>query len=124
MNKEPHPQLDTHIGESTQLKGEIKAKGGVRIDGEFEGNIETKDILIIGASGKVKAQDVRAKNAKVGGTFIGKLIVDGKAHFEKNARFEGEVYCKGLIVEDGVTFNGKCLMDEKLIKDTKHKEEK
>ncbi|MEO0280156.1 MAG: polymer-forming cytoskeletal protein [candidate division WOR-3 bacterium] len=126
MNKEPTPQVDTHIGETTYLKGEIKARGGIRIDGEFEGNIETKDILIIGLSGKVRVQEAKAKNVKIGGIFSGKLTVEGKAHLEKSARFDGELYCKGLIVEDGVIFNGKCLMDEKMekIKEVKHKEEK
>ncbi|MEN3045940.1 MAG: polymer-forming cytoskeletal protein [Candidatus Hydrothermales bacterium] len=124
MNKEPTPQVDTHIGESTHLKGEIRAKGGIRIDGEFEGNIETRDLFIVGTNGKVKVQEAKAKNARIGGSFTGKLVVEGKAHFEKNAKFEGEVYCKGLIVEDGVIFNGKCLMDEKLIKEAKQKEEK
>ncbi len=123
MTKEPAPQVDTHIGETTKIKGEVMAKGGVRIDGEFEGILETKDILIIGMSGKLRANEAKAKNARIGGLFSGKLIVEGKAHMEKNARFDGELYCKGLVIEEGVIFNGKCLMEEKFEK-VKQKEEK
>lgn len=123
MNRETPPQVDTHIGETTKIKGEIKAKGGIRIDGEFEGTIETKDVLIIGVNGKVKANEAKAKNARIGGTFSGKLIVEGKTHMERSARFDGELYCKGLVIEEGVVFNGKCLMEEKFEK-VKPKEEK
>ncbi len=114
MNKGNTPQVDTHIGETTVIKGEIRAKGGVRIDGDFEGNLETKDLLIIGSSGKVKANEVKAKNAKIGGVFSGKMIIEGKVHMEKTAKFDGELYCKSLMIEEGVIFNGKCLMEEKI----------
>jgi cytoskeletal protein CcmA (bactofilin family) len=113
MAKESAPNVDTHIGETTKLKGSINSKGGIRIDGELEGNVETKDILIIGTNGKLKANECKAKNARIGGYFSGKMIIEGKVEMEKTAKFEGELYCKKLVVEEGVVFNGKCLMDEK-----------
>lgn len=110
--KELSEKLDTHIGSETQLKGDINSSSGLRIDGEFEGNIKTKGFLIVGKSGKVKVNEANVKDANIAGNFEGKLFAENKIHLEKGANFKGEITCKLLVIEEGVIFNGTCIMGE------------
>jgi len=110
--KEIRENLDTHIGDGTQIKGDINSSGGIRIDGEFEGNINTKEFLIIGKNGKIKVNEAKVKDANIAGNFEGKLFAENKIHLEKGANFKGEITCKLLVIEEGVIFNGTCIMGE------------
>ena len=67
----------------------IKVKGG-RIKGE----IRTKDII-------------------VGGQITGNIYASNRAEFQQGANFQGELFCKQLIIEEGVFFEGMCKMSEK-----------
>jgi len=44
----------------------------------------------------------------------GKLYVAEKAEFQSGAKFDGELSCKGLVVEEGVIFDGLCQMTKKV----------
>ena len=60
----PSPGLETTIGPNAHFKGEIVSEGGVRVEGIFEGNIETTGNLVIAESAKVIA-DVKANNISI-----------------------------------------------------------
>ena len=48
-------KFNSYIGHGTILKGKLSHGGVIRLDGEFEGELETDSTLIVGMSGKVKA---------------------------------------------------------------------
>ena len=108
--KEVPEKLDTHIGNETSIKGDINSSGGIRIDGEFEGNVNVKGFLIIGKNGKIKVNEAKVKDANIAGNFEGKLFAENRIHLEKGANFKGEIVCKILVIEEGVIFNGSCIM--------------
>ncbi len=115
MNKKDVPEkLDTHLGNESKTKGELTCTAGLRIDGEFDGNINARGLLIIGKSGKVKVNEAKVKDAVIAGNFEGKLWVENRVELEKGANFKGEITCKILIIEEGVTFNGSCSMGKEM----------
>ncbi len=121
-NKKEFPEkLDTHIGNETTFKGEINSSGGVRIDGEFDGNLSVKGFLIIGKSGKIRVNEAKVKDANIAGNFEGKLLAENKVHLEKGANFKGEIVCKTLVIEEGVIFNGTCIMGKEVTQKTEPK---
>ena len=62
----------TIIAQGTRIKGEINTDCRLHIDGEFEGNIHAKDVVMVGKSGVVRG-DVRANSLIVSGRFIGNV---------------------------------------------------
>lgn len=115
MNKkESTEKLDTHLGTESKTKGDITCTGGLRIDGEFDGNINVRGLLIVGKSGRVKVNEAKVKDAIVAGNFEGKLWAENRVELEKGANFKGEITCKILVIEEGVTFNGSCSMGKEI----------
>ena len=49
--KKEDSQIKAYLGEDTIFNGSLNFDGTVRIDGKFEGQVTTKDTLIIGLSG-------------------------------------------------------------------------
>ena len=97
------------IDQNTSLKGTLKAKTDIRIDGSVEGNVETTGKLILGKEAKVLGE-VSCANAEIEGLFKGKLMVSGILSLKTNSNVEGEVLTQKLIVEAGATFNAQCKM--------------
>ncbi len=110
--KDLDTKLDTIVGQGTVFEGNITIDGSARIDGKFKGKIEAKGTVVVGKNGKVEG-DVIAKNAVIGGEVKGTIKVQDRVEFETGARFDGEVYCKTLVVQEGVTFDGSCSMTKK-----------
>ncbi len=104
-------KMDTIVGEGGVFEGTIEVKGGTRIDGKFKGNIKIEGTLVVGKTGIIEGE-IFAQNAVVGGRIEGKMNIAQKVEFQSGARFKGDLYCKGLIVEDGVVFDGTCTMSE------------
>ena len=97
------------IDQNTSLKGTLKAKTDIRIDGSVEGNVETTGKVILGKEAKVLGE-VSCANAEIEGLFKGKIMVSGILSLKTNSNVEGEVLTQKLIVEAGATFNAQCKM--------------
>ncbi len=106
-------KLDTILGPGSQLEGDLSAKGSLRIDGTFTGKLKVEGSLIVGKDGRLEGE-FHTKNAVISGSVKGKLYVAEKAEFQSGAKFDGELSCKGLVVEEGVIFDGLCQMTKKL----------
>jgi cytoskeletal protein CcmA (bactofilin family) len=104
-------KLDTVVGAGTEFEGNIKVKGGVRIDGTFKGKLNVQGLLAVGKSGHVDAE-VQVKDASIAGRVKGNAKVEEKVEFLSGARFEGDLVCKGLVIQEGVIFDGSCSMSK------------
>ena len=60
--------IDAFFGQNTSFNGTLVFDGVVRIDGNFEGNVKTNDILIIAEQGNVNAE-IEAGTVKISGKF-------------------------------------------------------
>lgn len=81
----------------------------IRINGRFEGTLETKGYLTIGQAAVVTANIV-GDNIIVGGRVKGKLIAKERLTLLPTAILEGEIYPSQLNVAEGAIFEGKCSM--------------
>ena len=73
-NNEINLQVINLIAKGTRITGNITSDGDLRVDGEIEGDLETKARLVIGASGKIDGE-IRCKSCEIAGTHKGKLFV-------------------------------------------------
>jgi cytoskeletal protein CcmA (bactofilin family) len=103
--------VNTVIGEGTTLKGDIKVEGSIEIDGEYEGTIDATDTLIVGGSGKVDG-DATVANAVIGGHMYGNVFASGKIELRRGSQLLGDIKTRGLVIEDGVVFQGNCQMGD------------
>src|SRR5258706_15777329 len=90
------------IGEGTVFTGDLVLKGGARIDGKVVGRITAQSLLVVGPSGDVDAQELRATSVAVCGSLRGKLIVRERLEIQPGGRVNGHVVMEmekeGLIV--------------------------
>ncbi|RPJ49213.1 MAG: polymer-forming cytoskeletal protein [Candidatus Latescibacterota bacterium] len=95
------------IAEGCAFNGTINVNGGIRIDGQFDGKIVVSETLVVGKSGKVRA-DVETKQATIAGNMNGEINAKEGVKLQGGSHFEGSIYTKNLVIEEGVYFDGGC----------------
>lgn len=81
----------------------------LKINGKFEGTLETKGNLTISQTADVKA-DISGDNISVAGRVNGKIIAKGKLLLSSTAIVSGDISPMKLEIEEGAIFEGNCKM--------------
>ncbi len=104
-------KIETVLGPGISVQGSITGKGGVRIEGVFEGKIEIEGPLVIGEAGKVVSEAVRAPSVVAGGTVQANIFAD-KVQVLRTGRVYGDVTTANLATEEGGFLKGTIHMPE------------
>lgn len=93
------------------MQGTLNFKDPVnlRINGKFEGNLETRGNLTIGPSAVVTAEIV-GDDIVIGGRVKGRIIARERLTLLPTAIVEGQVFPVRLNVAEGALFEGTCSM--------------
>ena len=105
-------QLIAFVGKGVTVKGVINYKGTVKIDGCFEGEINTEGVLLVGSEAVIKAQ-VSTGSVVSYGKIIGDIIASEKVSLMAPAVLNGSLKTPVLAMEEGVLFTGQLEMTEK-----------
>ncbi|MBI1780110.1 MAG: polymer-forming cytoskeletal protein [Sphingobacteriales bacterium] len=97
------------IAAGTEITGNIKCDGDIRIDGLLKGNVHSGSKVILGPDGKIQG-DIEAKQADVMGKVSGKIVVTDLLNLKGKAEVDGDIYTGQLQVEPSASFNGSCHM--------------
>lgn len=97
------------IAAGTEISGNIKCDGDIRIDGTLKGNVHSSSKVILGPDGKIQG-DIEAKQADVMGKVAGKIVVTDLLNLKGKAEVDGDIYTGQLQVEPSASFNGSCHM--------------
>ena len=81
----------------------------IRIDGTFEGKVQTKGRVVVGESADVKG-DVICENIDLWGKMDGNVFVKNTLSLKDGCTVNGNLNVRRLSVELGSTFNGNCRM--------------
>jgi cytoskeletal protein CcmA (bactofilin family) len=103
--------INAFLGEGTEFKGVLTFEGTVRVDGRFEGEIVSRDTLVIGESAEVKAE-INVHTVIISGTVRGNVVAAGRIEVHRPARIYGNLRTTALSIEEGVMFEGSCSMAE------------
>ena len=95
----------TVIGADANFKGELSFDGGVRIDGKFEGKVNTKGKLHVGKGAQVKA-DLNVGSVQVEGQIQGNVIAGERLELAASGQLMGDVRTPRLAVTEGATLVG------------------
>jgi cytoskeletal protein CcmA (bactofilin family) len=104
-----YDKVDTLIGKSASFNGNLEAEGTVRIEGTFEGELNSKGDIVLGDTGKVIG-NIKATNAHIAGRVEGNVRVKGQLHLTPTAYIGGDIEVGNLVVDEGAVFTGKCSM--------------
>jgi cytoskeletal protein CcmA (bactofilin family) len=98
--------MNTQIGQTVVLKGEISARESLLIDGEVEGTVELQEAsLTVGPHGRVTA-DIRAKEIIIDGAVKGNLYASERIEIRRSGSVVGDLVSARVMIEDGAYFKG------------------
>ena len=111
--KKTKDEINAFLGRDTEFEGKFSFTGAVRIDGQFSGEIFTKDHLIVGEHGQVSA-DIQAGSIQISGEVNGSIRAGTKVEILSTGRFRGELNVppQCLKIEPGAILDGTVHMDQ------------
>lgn len=109
----PQSTIDSLIGATTVIEGNVIFSGGLRIDGTVRGNVvaasgtaETNSTLVVSEKALVEGE-IRAAHVVVNGAVEGPIFVSEFLELQPKARVRGDVHYKALEIHLGATLDGK-----------------
>lgn len=97
------------VGDVLKFTGEVTFKSTLRIDGNFCGQVNSRDgTLIVSAGARVTRAMINVAVAKINGTVEGDINASKEVVLGRTASVIGNVSARALIVEEGALFNGSC----------------
>ncbi len=102
---------DTLIGAGTEFNGLMKSEADVRIEGAYEGDIESKGNIVIGESG-VARSNLTAREVTIAGKVYGDVHTFGKLIITPSGQLHGNSRAGVLLVQEGGILNGSSRMDK------------
>jgi len=104
-------RITSVLGAGVIWQGGINGSGGVRIEGTFEGQIALKGLLVVGETGKVTCENIRAANVIVAGAVKGN-ITSQKVEIRASGRVWGDIVTTAFATEEGAFLRGQIRMED------------
>jgi cytoskeletal protein CcmA (bactofilin family) len=102
-------EITAFLGKGTEFKGVLSFEGTIRVDGKVEGEVVSKDTLIAG-DGAFLQGEITVGTIISSGKIVGNINANQKVHILAPGVVQGNIRTPKLIIEEGVTFDGKCEM--------------
>jgi cytoskeletal protein CcmA (bactofilin family) len=99
------PKQSAVIGPSMTIKGEIRAREELLVDGEVEGMLESQSVLTVGPNGKVRG-NIKARQVAIFGSVRGNVEVTEKIAIREQGSLIGDIKAAGISIDDGAYFKG------------------
>ena len=109
----PADKVTSVLGPGISWQGALRGSGGVRIEGALEGEIAIRGLVVVGETGKVQCQMLRANSVVVAGSVRGNITAD-KLDIRSTGRVWGDVVVVSFTTEEGAFLRGQIRMEEKL----------
>jgi len=107
----PTERVTSVLGPGIVWKGNLRGSGGVRIEGAFEGDITVRGLIVIGETGRVICEMLKANTVVVAGTVNGSITAE-KLEIRGTGRVWGDVTVVSLSTEEGAFLRGQVRMEE------------
>ena len=104
-------RITSVLGAGVIWQGTITGSGGVRVEGTFEGLIGLKGLLVVGETGKVTCENIRAANVIVAGAVKGNITAQ-KVEIRATGRVWGDIITTAFATEEGAFLRGQIRMED------------
>jgi cytoskeletal protein CcmA (bactofilin family) len=106
-------RVNSVLGSGIAWRGSISGTGGVRIEGAFDGDIAMRGLVVIGESGRVTCEHIRAVTLLISGSVKGNITAR-RVEITRTGRVWGDVVTTSFSTEEGAFLRGKITMEEEL----------
>jgi cytoskeletal protein CcmA (bactofilin family) len=109
----PVERITSVLGSGVIWKGGLSGRGGVRIEGAFEGDIHLNGLLVVGETGRVTCKELRANVVIVAGAVRADITAE-KVEIRATGRVWGNVVTAAFATEEGAFLRGQIRMEERV----------
>lgn len=109
----PSERITSVLSTGIAWKGHLGGSGGVRVEGTFEGNISLRGLLVVGETGRVTCEHLRANTVIVAGVVRGDITAE-RLEIRASGRVWGNVVAASFSTEEGAFLRGQITMEEKV----------
>jgi cytoskeletal protein CcmA (bactofilin family) len=96
----------TYLGSGSELNGDLKAEGSLRVDGTIRGTVEAQGDIEVSPGGSIEGMQIQGENILIYGCVKAKAIARGKLTLSRTARLEGDIVAGALEIESGAFYLG------------------
>jgi cytoskeletal protein CcmA (bactofilin family) len=93
------------LSRGVSIKGTVKFRNELLIDGEVEGTIDSTGELTVGEHASIKGE-IRSKSVKVRGTVEGNIFATERCELQAGCTLQGDIEAPRLVVDENATFLG------------------
>ncbi len=109
----PTERVTSVLGPGINWQGNLRGAGGVRIEGTFEGEISLRGLIVVGETGRVTCETLKANTVIVAGAVRGNVVAE-KLEIRSTGRVWGDVTVVAFATEEGAFLRGQVRMEEKV----------
>lgn len=102
-------EINAFLGSGTDYQGKLNFQGAVRIDGNFNGEVESEGTLVVGKEARVEGV-LKVGQLVLSGKVTGEVYASEKAVLHKTANLQGNLITPVLVVEEGAVLEGRVTM--------------
>lgn len=99
------PQSGGVLSSGVSIKGSVKFKSELVIDGEVEGSIDSGGRLTVGKNARIRGE-VRTRSVTVYGTIEGNVTAIERCELHSGCTLKGDIEAPRLVVDEDATFLG------------------
>ena len=106
-------EVEAFLGKNSSYEGKMGFEGMARLDGKFDGEIFSGDMLIIGETATVNAE-INVSTLVIDGKVSGNVSATGKIEIHATGKLYGNITTPTLVIEEGGLFDGTCKMEKEV----------
>ena len=108
-------EICNNLAPGTHIEGKFTTTEDLRLDGRITGEIHCGKKLAMGEHGHVNG-DVVCEDSSIKGKITGTIKVKGLLHLLDTANLEGKIMAKKMVVDEGASYSGECLIGDQHVK--------
>lgn len=106
-------RITSVLGTGINWQGDLRGSGGIRIEGTFEGEIAVRGLVVVGETGRVTCENLRANSIIVAGAVKGNITTE-RLEIRSTGRVWGDVVTGAFATEEGAFLRGQVRMEEQV----------
>lgn len=111
-HSKPQDRIDSLIGAAAKIEGNLNFSGGLRVDGEINGNVIATpgepSTLVLSEHGRINGE-VSVTHVVINGTVVGSVSASEYMELQNKSRITGDVNYKTLEVQIGAVVEGRLI---------------
>lgn len=112
QGSKPQSKIDSLIGAGTRIEGNVTFSGGLRVDGEIKGNVNSEkgvaSTLVISEQARIEGQ-IDVAHVVINGTVVGPVSATDSLELQSSARVTGDVEYHQLEMQQGAVVQGRLI---------------